>query len=80
MSAISRLSTLASDLQETARIVKNQQHRIEHLERILRQAVMTHRGLLSINSQLAQDAFESTAQLWICGDGIRLLSDEGDLS
>lgn len=80
MSAISRLSTLASDLQETTQLIKDQQHRIEFLERILRQAVMTHGGLLSIDTQFGQDAFNSTARLWIGGDGVRLLSDKGDLS
>lgn len=76
MSAISRLTALASDLQETAKLVEAQQHRIEHLERILRQAVMTHGGKLKVDVRLSDAAFSSKQEIW-CGNGcIELLNNE----
>jgi hypothetical protein len=66
----------AADLQATVRQLQNAEDRVAHLERILRQAVMTNGGQLVIDSKYGEEALESKAKLWIGGGGVELFENE----
>jgi hypothetical protein len=75
MSARTNLKQLASDIDTVMRDLARAEQRVEHLERILRQAVLTHDNKLVIDPKHAEEALKSTAQLWIGGGSVTLIPE-----
>jgi hypothetical protein len=63
LKAHAELGTLIGRLQRAENLNR-------HYERVLRQAVLTHGGKLTIDPARGEEAIKSTAELWIGGGGV----------
>lgn len=70
--SLDNLKNFAVDLASTIDRLHRAESRVSHLERIIRQAVMTHGGMLVIDANFGDAALSSSAELWIGDKGIEL--------
>lgn len=73
MSAEQNLLSLSNDLHSIVEQLRSAQQRIAHLERVIRQAVMTQGGKLSVDAQHGDEAIASKAELYIGNGGVELI-------
>lgn len=69
------IDELISDVKRELEKVKSLRSRVDFLERVLKQAVMTHNGELYVDPKLGQAASSSDKILDISGSGVRLMDD-----
>ena len=72
--AVKNLLTLTQDIKDVVDRMDKAEHRVQFLERIIRQAAMTHGGILKIDPKFAEEAIAtSSLELWIASPGVQLM-------
>lgn len=70
--SLDNIKNFAVDLASTLDRLHRAESRVSHLERIMRQAVMTHGGILIVDAKFGDAALSSNAELWIGDKGVEL--------
>ena len=76
--SLDNIKNFADDLAATIDRLHRAESRVNHLERIMRQAVITHGGMLVIDAKFGDAALSSNAELWIGDQGVELY-ENGEL-